>query len=249
MGRYLKPALTVGPKIIGSYFSWMNKYAKHPEKYPLSLRYQKATALIDKAVEKLDVIVHAEGLENIPEQQRVCFVSNHLSAFDPLPTLPLIKQETAVVAKKEIEKMPFVAKVFLAMDGKFMDRDDLKQSLKVMMDVQKTLKNQEKSWLIYPEGTRNKDPLCKLRDFHPGTFRAPTKAGVPIIPIAIYGSQSPLKSKPRFKKYHVFISFLKPINPSDYQNISTEELAHLCRDQIQKEITYKLRKQYNELMK
>ena len=35
MGRYLKPALTVGPKIIGSYFSWMNKYAKHPEKYPL----------------------------------------------------------------------------------------------------------------------------------------------------------------------------------------------------------------------
>lgn len=249
MGRFLKPAFTAAPRIIGAYFAWMNKYSKHPEKYPLTVRYQRAIKLIDKVVKDLDVEVHVSGLENLPKNEKVCYVSNHLSSFDPVALLPLLKENTSVVAKKEIETFPFVAKVFLSMDGKFMDRSDLKQSLKVMMEVQKSLKNQDKSWLIYPEGTRNKDPLCNIREFHSGTFRAPTKAGVSIVPIATYGTQTVLKRKPRYKKHHVYISFLKPITPEDYSDMSTDVLAEKCRQVIQKEVTYKLRKEYNEIIK
>ena len=67
------------------------------------------------------------------------------------------------------------------------------------------------------------------------------KAGVPIVPASIYGSFRILKSKPQFKKYPVYISFLKPITPEEYASLNTSDLAEITQKMIQKEITYHLR--------
>ena len=86
-----------------------------------------------------------------------------------------------------IGSMP--GKIIKGIDGQYIDRNDLKQSLRVMMNVEADLKNKrDKNWIIYPEGTRNRDVMHNLKMFHHGTFRPAVKAGVPIVPVATYGT-------------------------------------------------------------
>ena len=243
MGHYTKPVLTVAYKIVAQYFIWMRKFAKHPEKYPMELRYKKVRKLLLDLSKSFNVEYHIEGLENIPEET-CCFVSNHLSAFDPLSLICVMDKPCTFVSKKELDGKPFIGKIILGMSGLYIDRSDLKQSLKVMMKVEDDLKNKkDKNWIIYPEGTRNKDPMMKLKEFHHGTFRPAYKAKVPIVPVATFGTFRVLKRKPNFKRYPVFIKFLKPIYPSEYENMTTQEIAKMVQDMIQKEIDYNLRRQ------
>ena len=249
MNHYAKPVLTVGYKIIGQYFSWMRKYSKHPEKYPMDIRYKKVRKLLNDLSKSFNVEYHVEGLENIPEET-CCFISNHLSAFDPLSLICVMDKPCTFVAKKELKGKPFVSKIIEGMGGLFIDRQDLKQSLKVMMKVEEDLKHQkEKNWIIYPEGTRNKDVMANLRMFHHGTFRPAVKAGVPIVPVATFGTFRVLKGKPNFKKYPVFIKFLKPIYPEDYKDMNTMDIANNVASRIEREVDFDLRRRDHLEMK
>lgn len=249
MTHYGKSVLYAGTPILWSYFAWMRKFAKNPDKYPEEIRYKKIRKLLIRLSKSFNVEYHVEGLENIPEET-CCFVSNHLSAYDPVALISCLEKPCTFVAKKELEHKPFAGKVITGMGGLFLDRDDLKQSLRVMMKVEEDLKNKkDKNWIIYPEGTRNKDVMKPLKEFHHGTFRPAFKAKVPIVPVAIYGSFRVLKKKPNFKRYPVFIKILKPIYPSDYEKMTTQEIAKNTQHIIQRVVDFELRKLDHEEMK
>ncbi len=249
MSHYGKAVLVAGGPIIGSYFAWIAKHAKHPEKYPFEVRYKKVQKLLKTLSKGFNVEYHVEGLENLPEET-CCIVSNHLSAYDPVSLICALDKPCTFVAKKELENKPFAGKVIKGIDGLFLDREDLKQSLRLMMKVEDDLKNKrDKNWIIYPEGTRNKDVMKNLREFHHGTFRPAYKAKVPIVPIATFGTFRVLKSKPNFKRYPVFIKVLKPLYPSDYESMTTQEIAKWCQDEIQKTVDFDLRKKDHLEMK
>ena len=250
MTHYGKAVLECGLPIIFSYFAWMRKYAKHKDKYPMDIRYKKIRKLLIKLSKSFNVEYIVEGQENIPDEV-CCFVSNHLSAFDPIALICVMDKPCTFVSKKELEDKPFAGKVITGMDGLFLDREDLKQSLRIMMKVEDDLKNKkDKSWIIYPEGTRNKDPMAKLREFHHGTFRPAFKAKVPIVPVVTFGTFRALKRKPNFKKYPIHIKLLKPIYPSEYENMTTQEIAKMTQDMIERELDFNLRsKDHKEMTK
>ena len=213
MWHLIKTILLLLPTIIWDYFAWIIKYASHPDKYPLEERYNKVRKLIRKANKRLKFDLIIEGKENIPNETS-CFFINHLAAADPLLLIEVIDAPLTLVAKKEIEKMPLVGKVFKGINGQFLDRSDLKQQLGVMQQVELSMKNKECHWAIYPEGTRNKDPMNLLLPFHNGAFRSAMKAEVPIVPVVCYGAQRALNTKHSYKKYPTYIKFLKPIYTS-----------------------------------
>lgn len=248
MKHIIKAGLTGGVHMIGSYFKWIIRYSSHPEKYPLRKRYSKIKKLTAHVNKTLSVKIYSKGEENIDESRACCYFSNHYSSYDPVLFILTMNQPVAFVAKKEIYKYFILGRCFRTLEGEFLDRNDLRQSLKVMQNVQKDLTNGTKNWVIYPEGTRNKDNLSPIPDFHYGSFKAAMKAKVPIVPVATYGTFRVLKTKPEHKVYPVQISYLKPIMPEEYEKMTTEEVAKLVRDRIQKEIMYKLRPLDNELM-
>ena len=238
--HYGKAVLLAGPFIIGGYFAWMRKYAKNPDKYPFKQRYNKVRKLLLRLDHSFDVKYIVEGKEKLPKET-YCLISNHLSAYDPLVLIDLLEEPCSFVAKKELENKPFAGKIIKGIDGLFLDRDDLKQSLRVMMKVEKELKEKKKNWIIFPEGTRNKDPLRLLKDFHHGTFRPAVKAEVPIVPVALYGTFRVLKRKPVYKQYPIHVKFLDPIYPEEYKDMTTQEIAAMCQDKIQQALSYELR--------
>ena len=240
MFHYTKAALRVGPRILATYFFHIKKWSKHLDKYPRAKRFAMTRKLVGKISQAFNAELIIFGLDNVPETN-YCLVCNHMSAFDPIPFMMNSKIPLTFIAKQELKKAPFLPTALAGIEGEFIDRDNLRQSLKVMLRVEDDLKTGEKSWMIFPEGTRVRDQLLPVGDFHHGTFRPAMKAKVPILPAAIYGSFRVFKKKPQFKKYPVFISILKPIMPEDYAGLSTADIAFKVQQAVQREITYHLR--------
>ena len=247
MKHILSAVFKKGWKIIFCYFGWMNKYSKHPEKTPLEVRYKKVSNLITDVLKTMNVQIEVLGKENIVDGT-ACYFGNHLSAGDPLVYFDIFEKPIAFVGKKEVKKMPFVGKMFASADGLFLDRQDLKQELRVMMKVQSILENKQSNVFIFPEGTRNRDPLMKLIDFHHGTFRSAMKAGVPIVPVVCYGAHRILSTKYDYKSYPVTVKFLTPIYPDEYEKMTTQEVAIKVQSAIEKELTFNIRAIDNKKM-
>ena len=241
MWHIIKAALLMLPRILISYFAWMLSYSKKNSNIPVEKRYKKVRKIITKATHALKYDTLVEGKENIPDEV-CCFISNHMGAADPLIYFDAIEKPITFVAKKEIEKLPFVGRVFRSDLGQFLDRKDPKQSLRVMMKVQDSLARKEISWVIFPEGTRNKDQMGLLLDFHHGTFRPAMKSKAPIVPTAVFGSFRTLYKHHNYKKYPTYIKFLKPIYPEEYEGLNTEQVAKMVQSRIQAEISFVTRK-------
>lgn len=239
--RYFIPLSKAGPKIINNFFFKLKKFSTRPEKYPLQVRYDNARKLVLNVAKDLLVEINVEGQENILKGQASCYIGNHLGDFDPFLLFAAFDEPFAFVGKMETKKFPFVGTFLKSISGEFMDRKDLRQSLQVMNRVEEDLRKQNKNWVIFPEGTRNRDPRRLCLDFHHGTFRAPMRAGVPIVPFVIVGTQRIFLTKPVYKKYPVFIKFLKPILPEEYQNMTSQEVAKLVKSRIQKTLSFEMR--------
>ncbi len=232
---------------IGGYLLTIKRIEKHPDKLDNPKRYKKLHRLLKRLSKDLQIDFYVEGEENIFDQITL-YTPNHLSFYDPLAFISLFDKPVTFVSKTEIEKYPVIGVCVKYLKGYFLDREDIKQSLIVMNNVQDRLTNGDQSWFIYPEGARNRDPLAKCVDFHYGSYRSAMRAGVPIVPVAVYGTFRALQLRPQYKRYPIFIKYLKPLYPEDYKDMTSKEVAKLCQDQVQREISFNLRRKDAELM-
>lgn len=247
--RYFAPACRVGAPILSAYFSWLKRYSVKPEKYPFEKRYKKLHKICYKVSKGLNVDYYFSGFDKLDKNEKYCFVSNHLSFFDALTVLSAIEVPMSVVAKKEAEGYPFVYTAIKAIEGIMIPRDDLKGTLKLMRGIEEDMLNKNKSWMIFPEGTRSKDERLVPASFHSGTFRTPMRAKATIVPMCIWGSDRVLQSNPVYKRYPVYITALDPIPYEQYKDKTTEEVANMCHDRIVKELFNLRRKDHLQMLK
>ena len=70
--------------VIKNFFGWMLRFAKHPEKRPIELRYKKLRNLLFELGQRLNMKIYVTGLENVDPNEQYLFTPNHQSVFDPL---------------------------------------------------------------------------------------------------------------------------------------------------------------------
>lgn len=176
------------------------------------------------------VKLEVNGLDNIPDDQAVLFVGNHISFFDIIVTYPLMKRPTGYIAKKEIKKVPFLSWWMYFVNCIFLDRKDPRQGLKSVLEASEKIKNGT-SIFLFPEGTRSKDG--KLAQFKDGGFKIATKAKAPIIPIGIQGTSDILENHfPIIKSGKVIVNFGKPVYTSEMSKAEQKSLPDLVREQV-----------------
>lgn len=233
MWRYIKGLLVCGPIIIYAYFAWMIRYARHPEKYPLEKRYYKARKLIRLVSKWLRVDYQIKNYELLNSFDKpFILVGNHRSDYDALLYIALSEKPITFVAKKEIKKFPFIGKIVKAIGGVFIDREDIRQQLKIIKQVEESLNvDKNLSWVIFPEGTRNKKPdETPLLDFHPGSFKIYQKTDAPLLYCALYGTERVFKTK-HYKKYPCTGEVFGPME-DEFKNLSTVEMAKTIQNSI-----------------
>ncbi len=158
------------------------------------------------------VKITVKGRENIPTDTAVLYVGNHRSYFDIVIGYTLVPNLTGFVAKKEMTHIPFLSQWMRSVNCLFLDRDNIKEGLKTILQGIEYIKSGISIW-IFPEGTRNKNFNCaELNTFKEGSLKMAEKAKVPIVPVAIRGTDDIFeKHFPSIKKGNVTIEFGKPI--------------------------------------
>lgn len=178
--------------------------------------------------------INVNGLENLPKDETVLFVSNHQSNFD----IPLLLAELPVpkgfIAKKELSNVPILSKWMRYINCLFMDRDDLKQSMQVILEGIKLLKGGY-SMVVFPEGTRSKGGPAG--EFKAGSFKLALKSKVKIVPITIDGTYKILEQNNyKIKPAEVSLYIHPPIETT---NLTKDEIADLPQ-RVEKIILSKL---------
>ncbi len=173
------------------------------------------------------------GTENIPLTGGVLIATNHMSRMD-IPVLFLTPNRTdmtALVTTKYL-KYPLIRWFIVTAQGIWLDRDTADFSA---FRTAMTALNQGMAIGIAPEGTRSKD--AQLLEGKPGTALLALRAGVPILPVAISGTEDAVDKMKHFKKPHITAQFGKLIpapvldrnnREEQLQNLTTEIMCQIA---------------------
>jgi 1-acyl-sn-glycerol-3-phosphate acyltransferase len=158
------------------------------------------------------------GRENIPDDKPVLYVANHQSFFDIIIGYRLVKGRCGFVAKKEMLKVPLLRHWMKLLYCLFLDRENIKEGLKTILQGIDYVKNQGISMWIFPEGTRNKTPEEGLLPFKEGALKIAEKSGCPIIPVAISNTANLFENHlPWMRRAKVTFRFGEPILLSELE--------------------------------
>lgn len=166
------------------------------------------------------------GEENVPKDQAVLYIGNHRSYFDVVVTYARCPRPTGYIAKKEMGKVPLLSNWMKNLHCLFLDRKDIKQGLKTILEAIEMVKSGI-SICIFPEGTRSKGPdELELLPFHEGSFKIATKSGCPIVPMALTHTAGIYEAhKPWIQPQHVTLEFLPPIETGNLDRASQRGLG------------------------
>lgn len=179
------------------------------------------------------VTIESYGIENLPKEDGFIFFPNHQGMFDVLVFLDSCPRPFSFVAKKEVENVILLKQVIRALGAYSMDRDDIKQSMKVISAVTDDVKN-GKNFLIFPEGTRSRMGN-KLLEFKGGSFKSAVRAKCPIVPCALIDSFKPFDEN-SIKPVTVRLIYMPPIYYEEYKGMKTVDIADEVKRRIENTI-------------
>lgn len=181
--------------------------------------------------------VIVRGRENIIADRAALYTLNHYGIFDILITYIYMIRPTGFVSKAEIKKIPMLNFWMGFVHCLFLDRDDPRSAMKMLVDAVNNIKNGY-SVCICPEGTRNKTSENTL-PFKAGSFRIATKTSAPVVPVAVYNTNSIFEDHiPFVKSAKVYIEFLNPIETADLSNDEKKELHERVQALISERIQF-----------
>jgi 1-acyl-sn-glycerol-3-phosphate acyltransferase len=147
----------------------------------------------------LELAMHGmtvEGRENVPKGGCL-IVSNHVSFMDPTTVGWAVAREIHYLARKSLFKPPFwswflpVCNV-LPIDRDANDISGLRRIIRMLKDGHAVL--------LFPEGTRSQDGTPQAAE--PGAGLIALKAGVPILPVRVFGTFESLSRHTKHLKFH-----------------------------------------------
>lgn len=180
------------------------------------------------------------GKEKIPTDRAVYYIGNHRSIFDIVTSYSVVPTLTGYISKESIAKLPVISIWMKRLYCLFMNREDLKQSLQVILQATDFLK-EGVSICIYPEGTRNKTEE-PVQPFHAGSFKPAEKSGCPIVPMAITYNRPVFEDHlPVLYRTKIILRFGDPIE--------TEGLSREDKKNLPSHVQNAIREMYLENMK
>lgn len=195
----------------------------------ISLRYVQWGFRVVVFLSGIRLTVH--GKENIPKGQSVLYIGNHRSIFDIVISYAQVPDRTGYISKESIAKLPVISIWMKRLYCLFMNRDDMKQSLQVILKAIEYIKSGI-SICIYPEGTRNKGTE-PVQPFHAGSFKPAEKTGCMVVPMAItYDKPVFEEHLPKLYRTKVVLSYGAPIETKDMTKDEKKALPERVRSVI-----------------
>ena len=176
------------------------------------------------------------GRYNVPTKGPFIIASNHL-AWTDIPLIPLhLRPKAVYMAKEEYfnSRLAWLVRFLGAFPVKRGEAD--RQALRAGEEQLK----KGNVLVIFPEGTRSRSRT--LAKAHPGIGMIALRTGVPVVPVAIWGSENALKLKRLGSR--VTISYGEPMVLTPKGKKITREDIDEATDKVMRKIAEMLPPQY-----
>ena len=223
--------------MVYTFFEWLWVKIKPSGKYRSDLRQLRNVQWAFRVVLFLSgTKAHIQGEDNIPTEEPVLYIGNHRSFYDVILTYTRCPGLTGYISKDSIERVPMLRVFMRRLHCLFIDRDDMKQSLKVILAAIEEVKSGV-SICIFPEGTRNKDKdhPDSLLPFKEGSFKIAQKTGCKIVPFAVKGTNTVFEDHlPWIHKQKVELIYGEPFTVKDIPEEYKKTPGAYAEMQVQK---------------
>ena len=177
------------------------------------------------------VKVRIEGMEHLDRDKAYIFAANHQSQFDIFAMQGCFHFDFRWLAKKELFDIPFFGRAMQQSGAIPIDRSRGRQAVKSLDLAAKRIAGGT-SVVIFPEGTRSTGGT--LLPFKVGGMVLALKSGVPLVPVAICGTDAVLpKGRLLTRPGEVIIRVGKPVETKKFTLKQKKDLAELMRDKVQ----------------
>jgi len=154
------------------------------------------------------------GLDRFDHRRNYVMVSNHVSLMDAPAIVAHAPQKVRFVAKKSLFYVPLWGQALWAAGNISVDRARSGSATRRLAGMRQKV-GKEISVLFFPEGTRSPD--AKLLPFKKGASVMAIQAQVPVLPIAVAGTQEILpKNTVEVRPGVIGLAFGKPIDVAGY---------------------------------
>src|SRR5690554_2191028 len=150
------------------------------DKYDVHTRYAFLHRIIPIVIRRGRIKIHVTGLENLPKENGYVMFPNHQGLFDALAIIQTHERPLVTVMKKEVKNIFLLKQVITMLQAEIIDREDIRQSMQVIMNMTRRLKTGE-NFILFAEGTRSKKGNSLL-EFKGGSFKSAMNAKCPIVP-------------------------------------------------------------------
>ncbi len=205
-------------------------------------RYEYVYGMVKKAVFCTFTKIKIKGEENIPLNKPVMFIPNHKSNFDVLvllKTFSMLKKNNpgilnpTFLSKIEISKTKKVSYAARLINTIFIDRNNLRDLIRVIKEEKELLQTGEQSLVVFIEGTRIKSD--EFGDFKAAALTPAYSTFCQIVPVVIYGTLGVEKENKKniFKYKEITVEFLNSIKYKDYIHLSKDLVAEKMKVKMQ----------------
>lgn len=203
------------------------------EKYDTKTRYAWLHQFTPSVNRRGRVTIDCHGIENLPKENGYIMFPNHQGLFDALAIIETHERPLVTVMKKEVKDIFLLKNIIQILQAEIIDREDVRQSMKVINNMAKRVKNGE-NFVIFAEGTRSRNKN-NILEFKGGSFKSAMYAKCPIVPVALVDSYKAFDTG-SIKKITVQIHYLEPLYYEDYKGMKSTEIAELVSHKIQETI-------------
>ncbi len=166
--------------------------------------------------------IKLHGLEHLPTDGRpYVLVSNHSSYLDGYVLVAMLRGHFRFIAKAELARSFLIRVPLQNIHTEFVERFDTSKSVRDTQHLSEVLKSGH-ALVFFAEGTFTRTP--GLMPFHLGAFSIAAQAGAPIIPVAIRGTRSILRSESWFpQRGSISVDIGPAIEPTEFANEAEAE--------------------------
>ena len=174
--------------------------------------------------------VEVEAREGIDPRHPYVVVGNHFSLAD-IPVVSCLPWEMKWVAKEELFRIPVIGWMMRLSGDIPVRRTDRRSGAAALIRAREYLQ-MKCSVMFFPEGTRSRDG--EVGPFSEGPFMLAIRSGVPILPLAIDGTQEALpRDDWRFgPTSYVRLKVLEPVSTDGLQSSDAAALRDRVRSEI-----------------
>ncbi len=198
---------------------------------------QKLVDVVFHLIAKIEFV----GAENIPAQGGMILATNHMSRLDiPLLFLNPTRPDITALVTDKYQKYLFFRWFTRTAEGIWIDRT--KADFSAFRQAAEVLKA-GKCLGIAPEGTRS--TTASLLEAKSGTALLAIRAGVPVVPAAITGTEVAVSSFKRLRRPRLITTFGKPIPPPPLTRDDRDATLQRYTDEIMCQMAALLPPQYH----